>query len=76
MATAKLFMSGNSQAVCLPNEFRIEGEEVEISRDGDKLVLSPKRKTMSDFLELLYSLPDDMFENIKDARPPQQRDGL
>ena len=26
--TAKVFMSGNSQAIRLPKEFRVEGEEV------------------------------------------------
>lgn len=31
--TAKLFMTGRSQAVRLPKEFRFEGKEVEIRRD-------------------------------------------
>ena len=30
MRTAKVFMSGNSQAVRLPKEFRLEGDEVYI----------------------------------------------
>ena len=33
MAKAKLFMTGGSQAVRLPAEFRFEGSEVEIRRD-------------------------------------------
>ena len=32
--TAKIFISGRSQAVRLPKEFRFEGKEVFISRDA------------------------------------------
>ena len=39
--TAKLFWNGRSQAVRLPKEFRFDGDEVEISRDGDQVVLTP-----------------------------------
>ena len=41
MATAKLFMNGRSQAVRLPREFRFEGEEVSVRRDGDAVILEP-----------------------------------
>ena len=43
MATAKVFMSGRSQAVRLPIEFRFTCDEVEISREGDAVVLRPVR---------------------------------
>jgi len=43
-ATAKLFMHGRSQAVCLPEEFRFEGTEVRISKVGDKVVIEPLKK--------------------------------
>lgn len=39
--TAKLFMTGRSQAVRLPKEFRMPGTEVRISREGDRIVLEP-----------------------------------
>ncbi|MBM4194055.1 MAG: AbrB/MazE/SpoVT family DNA-binding domain-containing protein [Gemmatimonadetes bacterium] len=38
---AKLFLNGRSQAVRLPKEFRFPGDEVEIARDGDAVVLRP-----------------------------------
>jgi len=38
---AKLFTHGGSQAVRLPKEFRFEGSEVEVSREGDAVVLRP-----------------------------------
>ena len=40
-ATAKIFMHGRSQAVRLPKEFRFEGTEVRVSRQGDKVILEP-----------------------------------
>ncbi|MCL2715130.1 MAG: type II toxin-antitoxin system VapB family antitoxin [Alphaproteobacteria bacterium] len=40
-ATAKLFMHGRSQAVRLPREFRFEGEEVRVSRVGNRVILEP-----------------------------------
>jgi antitoxin VapB len=39
--TAKLFTHGGSQAVRLPKEFRFNGGEVRIRRDGDKVILEP-----------------------------------
>ncbi len=37
----KVFLSGNSQAVRLPKDFRFKVSEVEITREGDALVLRP-----------------------------------
>ena len=38
---ARVFQSGNSQAVRLPKEFRLDADEVEISREGDAIILRP-----------------------------------
>lgn len=43
-ARAKLFWNGRSQAVRLPKDFRFEGDEVSIRREGDAVVLEPIRK--------------------------------
>lgn len=40
---AKLFWTGRSQAVRLPREFRFSGNEVEVHRDGESVVLEPVR---------------------------------
>ena len=40
--TAKVFMSGRSQAVRLPKEFRFATKEVTIERQGSAIVLRPK----------------------------------
>ena len=44
MPTAKLFRNGRSQAVRLPKEFRFEGEEVEVHREGERVILEPSRR--------------------------------
>lgn len=43
MATAKLFCNGRSQAVRLPKEFRFNGREVSVRREGDAVILEPLR---------------------------------
>ena len=39
---AKVFQSGNSQAIRLPKEFRFDVDEVEVSREGDAVILRPR----------------------------------
>jgi antitoxin VapB len=75
MATAKVFKSGNSQAVRLPKEFRVASDEVEIFRRGDEIVLRERPRNLSRAFELLSALPDDFLEDRKDD-PPQEREGL
>lgn len=73
MTTAKLFMTGRSQAIRLPKEFRFDGTEVEIFRRGDEVVLREKGKTAVEIFELLASLPDDLLRE-RDDTPPQERE--
>lgn len=79
MATAKVFKSGNSQAVRLPKAFRLTSAEVEITRRGDEIVLReiPKRKRgLRELYDLIVDMPEGVFEGAKDKRPPQKRKGL
>jgi antitoxin VapB len=50
---AKLFWNGRSQAVRLPKEFRFEGNEVEIRREGPMVILEPipRREWPEGFIE-------------------------
>jgi len=76
MATARVFRSGNSQAVRLPKEFRLRSKEVEIFRRGEEIVLREKGKGLARAFEILANLPDDfLLDGRKDA-PPQRREGL
>lgn len=69
MSMAKIFWSGNSQAVRLPKEFRFPAgtEEVAVHREGDRLVLEPVQRAdwPEDFWRAFEGMPED-FE-----RPPQ-----
>ena len=76
MATARVFKSGNSQAVRLPKEFRFQGEEVEIFRRGDEVVLRESSKGLERAFWLLTSLPDDFMAKGRDDPPPQEREDL
>jgi antitoxin VapB len=76
MATAKVFRSGNSQAVRLPKQYRLKSKEVEIYRRGDEIVLREKRGTMVRAFELLASLPEDLRIKGRDKDQPQKRKGL
>lgn len=71
VATAKVFWSGNSQAIRLPDEFRFppDTEEVSIHREGLRIVLSPVsvEEWPESFWRAFGALPED-FE-----RPPQRR---
>lgn len=67
MPIAKVFKSGNSQAVRLPKDFRFRSAQVEIFRRGDEVVLRERRQTLS---ELLAPLPPARFpDDIPDAPP-------
>lgn len=41
MSTAKLFNHGRSQAVRLPKDFRMPGDEVRVRRVGTRVILEP-----------------------------------
>ncbi len=76
MATARVIKSGNSQAVRLPKKFRVNSRELEISRRGDEIVLREKSKGMERAVQLLASLPSDMFPDGRRDEQPQRRKGL
>ncbi|MBW2065978.1 MAG: AbrB/MazE/SpoVT family DNA-binding domain-containing protein [Deltaproteobacteria bacterium] len=42
---AKIFKNGRSQAVRLPKAFRFRGNEVKISKKGNKVILEPLEKS-------------------------------
>jgi antitoxin VapB len=76
MTTAKVFRSGNSQAVRLPKRFRFKGKEVEIFRRGSEVVLREKSDNLAHAFDLIIGLPDDLELPDRDADLPQEREGL
>jgi antitoxin VapB len=72
---ASLFRNGRNQAVRIPREFEIEGSEVLIHREGDRLVLTPVRKhRLADLLASWEPLDGGMPE--ADDPAPQERESL
>jgi antitoxin VapB len=68
--TAKIFTNGNSQAVRLPKQFRIDANEVFIRKDaasGDiVLSLRPTHGGWADF----FSLRDKFGDKLRDTAKP------
>lgn len=75
MKTARIFRSGNSQAVRIPKEFQMQGEEVEIERKGEVLLLRPKKRSWDAFCESLHKFTDDFMSDGRDQAPVQKRGG-
>jgi antitoxin VapB len=73
VAVAKVFKSGNSQAVRLPKEFRLSSDEVDIFRRGDELVLRERPQNLVRAFELLCLLPEDLLDGVDDP-PPRERE--
>lgn len=67
---ARVFMTGRSQAVRLPKEFRFDTDRVVIRREGRNVVLSSMFKDWDDYFRNAARLPDD-FE----AATPEMRRG-
>jgi antitoxin VapB len=72
MITAKVFRSGNSQAVRLPMQFHVNSNEVEVFCRGNEIVLREKSKDLTRAFELLCDFPD--FD--REDAPPQERERL
>lgn len=76
MRYARVFQSGNSQAVRLPKEFRFATDEVEIFRRGEEVVLREKPASAADIFDALASMPPDFMEGGRNDTPPQEREPL
>jgi len=63
-STAKVFVTGRSQAVRLPKEFRFSTPEVYIERKGNAVILRPKLDKNQWWVEMEKIL--DSFEGMPD----------
>ncbi len=62
----KLFKNGRNQAVRIPREFELPGEDAVIHREGQRLIIEPAPP--QSLLAVLASLPnhDEEFPPIED----------
>ena len=75
---ARVFMSGRSQAVRLPKEFRFDTDRVVIRREGRHVVLSPPFKDWEDYWKNGARFTDDFYEVMeeldRDLLPLEERE--
>jgi len=65
----KLFKNGRNQAVRIPREFELPGEDAIIRKDGDRLIIEPAPpKSLLALLATLAPLDED-FPPISDSPP-------
>ena len=66
----RLFRNGRNQALRIPREFELEGEEAIIYKEGDKLIVEPVRKKK--LLTLLATLEplDETFPDVDETLLP------
>jgi len=66
----RLFRNGRNQALRIPRDFELEGDEAIVRKDGDRLIVEPLRKGR--LLALLASLEtlDETFPDPDPGLPP------
>jgi antitoxin VapB len=65
----RLFRNGRNQAVCIPVELELPGDEAIMRRDGDRLVIEPVRKRgLVALLKTMQPL-QEVFPEIDDPAP-------
>lgn len=62
-----LFRNGRSQAIRIPKEFELEGNEAIIRKDGDRLIIEPVKKTS---LRALLASWQPLADNLPEIADP------
>ena len=65
---ARLFTTGDSQAVRLPQEFRFNADRVAIRREGTSVILSPPYQDWADYLQNAPRVGDDFQAAVAEMR--------
>ena len=67
----RLFRNGRNQALRIPREFEMPGNEATIHKEGNRLIVEPVRKNQ--LLTLLTSLEplDEPFPDVDEGLLPQ-----
>jgi antitoxin VapB len=69
----RLFRNGRNQAVRIPVEFELPGDEAVMHRDGDRLVIEPVRKRgLVALLKTMKPL-NESFPEIDDPVPAPEK---
>lgn len=60
-ATAKIFQTGRSQAVLLPEEYGFDADEVKVTKISDRVILEPLKSEAGMPWDVMDSLGDKIF---------------
>ncbi len=74
MVYAKVFTSGNSQAVRIPKEFHIDFSELCIKKIGSSIILTPKESTWENLERSLSEFSDDFMTEGRSQPAMQERE--
>jgi antitoxin VapB len=74
--SVRIFRNGRSQAIRIPREFALPGNEATISRDrkGRLIVEAVKRPTLRELIETWDPLPDEDAMPFIEDYPPEPFD--
>lgn len=72
MSMTKPFMSGHSQAVRIPKEYKLPDEELFVNRIGNTVTLTPKSMLWNSFEHGLQMFTDDF---MAEGRPEEIESG-
>jgi antitoxin VapB len=67
---AKIFTSGNSQAIRLPKKFRLPGHSAHIRRRGRSLIITPEEDVWTRFERGLKGL-SVLLHDFRREQPPE-----
>ena len=73
MNVAKVFQSGSDRAIRLPDEFRVDADEVYLRRTSEVFLVIP-RDPWEVFDEGVEELSDGFFREGRGQPPVEQRD--
>lgn len=77
MDTARLFKNGRSQAVRLPKEYALPGDEVFVKRINGVVMLIPKNQDLwQPLIDSLDKFSDDFFNFSRDQGIAEKRDTI
>lgn len=76
MHTAKVFKSGNSQAVRIPKEYSIDESEMYIQKVGNSIILTSKNDPWQAFRNSLDKFSEDLFSEGREQPEQQERESF
>ncbi len=76
MHTTRTFMSGRSQAIRIPKEYRLPDEEIFVNRVGETIMLTPVSKLRDTFTQSLQLFTDDFMAEGRPMQIPSKREPL